>query len=100
MAKPSFGDVKTKLNTAVGKTGMSGYTNINTIISNIVKVGLSAVGLLFFILVFYGGFTWMTAHGNEDKIKKSQQVVIAAGIGLIVVISAYAITTFVGGFNK
>src|SRR3989339_2172736 len=35
---------------------------------------LSIVGVLFLILVIYGGITWMTAGGNEEKVKKATNI--------------------------
>lgn len=56
---------------------------------------LSIVGVLFLILVIYGGITWMTAGGNEEKVTKARQRMTRAAIGLIITISAYVLTTFV-----
>jgi hypothetical protein len=40
---------------------------------------------------------WMTAAGSEEQIKKAKQILAAAIVGLIIVLSAYAITQFIGG---
>jgi hypothetical protein len=64
-------------------------------IANIVKIALSFLGILFLILILYGGFTWMTAAGNDDKISKAKDIIKAAVIGVAIVITAYAITYFV-----
>ena len=64
--------------------------------TQIVQWILSFVGVIFLVLMIYGGFTWMTAGGNQESIGKAQKTVVAAIIGLVIVISAYAITTFVG----
>jgi hypothetical protein len=53
-------------------------------------------GTIFFILVVYAGLMWMTAVGNEENIKKAQSILKTAIIGLIIVLSAYAITKFIG----
>ena len=70
-------------------------TNPEVIAGNVIGTALSLVGILFFILTLYGGFTWMTAHGNDDQVKKSLLTITAAIIGLIIVLASYAITTFV-----
>lgn len=57
---------------------------------------LGFTGTIFFILVVWAGLTWMTAAGNEENIKKAQSILKTAIIGLIVVLSAYAITRFIG----
>ncbi len=70
--------------------------DIPTSIGSILAVALGFTGTIFFILVIYAGLMWMTAAGNEENIKKAQGVLKAAIIGLIIVLSAYAITKFVG----
>lgn len=58
---------------------------------------LSFIGVIFMILVIYGGFLWMTARGNEQQVEKAKTLIIQSVIGLIIVLSAYAITSLVGG---
>lgn len=65
-------------------------------IGRIIGAGLSLVGIIFFVLLVYGGFLWMTARGNEAQVKEAKDLITAAVIGLIVVLSAYAITAFIG----
>ncbi len=67
------------------------------IIGTVVGAALSFIGILFFVLIIYGGITWMTAAGNETQISKAKNLIISAIIGLIIVLAAYAITSFIGG---
>lgn len=69
--------------------------DVPTIIGNIVGTALSLISVIFFILMLYGGILWMTARGNDDQAKKAQDTIFAAIIGIIVVLAAYAITSFV-----
>ena len=46
--------------------------------------------------MIYGGITWMTAGGNETTVTNAKKTITAAIIGLVIVISAYAITLFLG----
>ncbi len=62
----------------------------------IVGAILALVGILFFVLMIYGGILWMTAGGNDTQVKNAQKTITAAVIGLVIVISAYAITMFIG----
>ncbi len=39
----------------------------------------------------------MTAQGNEQQIEKAKNLIISAIIGIVVVMSAYAITAYIGG---
>jgi len=46
------------------------------------------VALLMFVI---GGFQWMTAGGNAEKVKKGRDTLLWAVIGLILIFSSYAI---------
>jgi len=64
-------------------------------IGSIIGVVLSFLGIIFFVLIIYGGFMWMTARGNEEQVTKARKVVINAAVGLAVILAAYAITAFI-----
>ncbi|MCU0679465.1 MAG: hypothetical protein MUC28_03425 [Planctomycetes bacterium] len=65
-------------------------------IGKIIAIILSFLGVIFLLLMIYGGFTWMTARGNEQQIAKAKGILYNALIGLIVVLAAYAITAYFG----
>ena len=73
-----------------------GVQGLPTKIGSALGAVLSFIGIIFFALMIYAGVLWMTAAGNDDQIKKSQGIIKAALIGLIIVAAAYAITIFVG----
>lgn len=76
----------------------SGYeVNISVaeIISKVIKSFLGLLGIIFVILIILGGYNWMTAAGEEEKVNKAKDTLKRAIIGLIIVVSAYAITYFV-----
>ena len=58
---------------------------------NAVQWTLGMLGLIAVIMIIYGGFTWMTAAGNEERITKAKGVLKAAIIGLIVILLSWAI---------
>ena len=57
---------------------------------------LSFVAVIFMILIIYAGILWMIARGNEQQVDKAKNLIIQAIIGLIIVLSAYIITSFIG----
>ena len=61
----------------------------------IIGTFLSFLGIIFLILIMYGGFVWMTSAGNEMKVYKAKQVLQQAIVGMIIVLAAYSITSFV-----
>lgn len=84
------------LDTTAGAAGLDKYgANLPDLIGKVIGTMLSLVGVIFFALMIYGGFLWMQARGNEEHTKKGLDTIIAAVIGIIIVMSAYAITNFV-----
>lgn len=71
---------------------------VQNLVGTIISGALTLVGVLFFLLMLYGGITWMLARGNEDYSKRALNTIVAAIVGLIVVGASYAITQFV--FNS
>ncbi len=65
------------------------------IIGRIIQVALSFLGVIALILIMYAGFLWMTSNGDEDKISKAKQILKNAVIGLVIILSSWAITTFI-----
>lgn len=81
-------------------TGFGGTPEITTVpgfIGRMIGIALSFLGLAFFMLMLWGGFLWMFARGNETQVTKAKDLISNAVVGLIIVLSAYAITMFVGG---
>lgn len=73
----------------------SSKTNLYTILAQVISVGLSLVGILFFGLMLYSGFRWMTARGNQEFVDKAKHNLEAATTGFIIVVLSYAISSFV-----
>ena len=71
-----------------------GTISISSVAGGIIKIFLSLLGVIFVVLLIYGGFLWMNARGNAEQVTKSQDLIKDAVIGLIIVVAAYAITYF------
>lgn len=61
----------------------------------IIKGVLGLVGSIALVMFIFGGFTWMTAAGNAEKIQKGKDVLIWATLGLIIIFSAYAVLNYI-----
>lgn len=87
------------LNETAGAAGLANNpsypSDVPTLIGNVIGTALSMIAVIFFILMVYGGFLWMTAHGDSGQVDKARDTIIAAVIGIIVVLASYAITNFV-----
>ena len=62
---------------------------------DVVKYLMTFLGIIAVVVILLGGFKWMTAAGNEDKVAEAKKLIIAGIIGLIIVLCAYAIVNFV-----
>lgn len=82
------------LNTAAGDT-IPKTTDIAALIGKILQTLLSLVGTLFLLLMLYAGFTYMTARGDAKKIEEAKKMITGAILGIVIIASAYAITSFV-----
>lgn len=71
-------------------------SDVPTLIGKLLGSVLGFTGTIFFVLVIYAGLMWMTSAGNEEQVKKAQKILFAALAGLIIILSAYAITKFIG----
>ncbi|MBT3690116.1 hypothetical protein HOE31_01885 [bacterium] len=75
-----------------------GTTDIRLVIINIIRVALGFLGILAVIIILYGGYVWMTSAGNDENVNKAKRILVNGVIGLVIILSSYAIVTFV--FNK
>src|SRR5680860_168641 len=79
-------------------------SNIETpqaLIGQIINSVLGVVGSLALLMFVYGGITWMTSSGNQEKVKKGRDVIVWAAIGLVIVFSAYGLTrVLIEGISK
>jgi ABC-type spermidine/putrescine transport system permease subunit II len=87
------------LNTSATQAGFDNTAGnedtLNSLIANIVLGLLGILGGIFLALVIFGSLTWMTAEGNEEKVKKANGTIMSALIGLIITLAAYSISYFV-----
>ena len=64
---------------------------------DIIQVMLGFLAIIVVILILYGGFVWMTAGGNEDKVATGKKIITAGIIGLLIILAAWGIASFVVG---
>lgn len=64
---------------------------------NIINLALTFLGLIALVIILIGGFKWMTAGGNEDKVGEAKKLLGAGIIGLVIVLAAWGIATYVIG---
>lgn len=75
--------------------GAEANITLPELIGNIIAVLLSVLGIIFIVLVVYAGFLYLTAGGEDTKVKKAKTLLSQSIIGLIIIVAAYAIAKFV-----
>ncbi|MFA5130061.1 MAG: hypothetical protein WC477_04045 [Patescibacteria group bacterium] len=83
----------TAVGTAAGVQNAS--VDLPTVIGNVINIVLGFLGILLLLFILYAGFLWMTAGGDEAKVKKATDYIRNAIIGLVIIILAFAISNFV-----
>ncbi|MDA2922689.1 Ig-like domain-containing protein [Patescibacteria group bacterium AH-259-L07] len=78
-----------------GQAAGYGEASLPAVIGRIVKIILSILGLAAVIIIIAGGVVWMTSGGNPEKIDRAKKILSSGVIGLLIIISAYAIASFI-----
>ena len=63
-------------------------------IASIINTALGLLGIVAVVIVLIGGFKWMTAGGNEEQVGEAKKWLFSGVIGLVIILSAYAIASW------
>ena len=82
-----------EITTGFNNEGLSD-TDPRIIVARIINVALLFLGIIAVVIILIAGFKWMTAAGNEDKVGEAKKLMGAGVIGLVIVLSAWGIASF------
>jgi len=74
-------------------TNPLGEADPRVIVARVIQGALSVSGTIALLMFVYGGILWMTDMGRGDGVKKGKDIMVWAVLGIIVIASAYVITT-------
>ena len=80
---------------SVGTTIGLSATDPRVIVARVINAVLGLLGIITVSLMLYAGFLWMTAGGEGEKVERAQKIIKNCIIGLIIILSSWAITSFV-----
>jgi hypothetical protein len=72
-----------------------GGDDVRTTAARLINVALGFLGIIAVVIVLIGGFKYMVSGGNEDKTSEARRLIVSGIIGLAIILSAWAITSFV-----
>ncbi len=96
---PAIASAAVTIENVGGSLGL-GSADLKQTVLNIITFVLGLLGLIAVIMILYGGFIWLTAGGNEDKVDQAKKIISAAAVGLVVILVSWAIVNFVIGSTR
>lgn len=75
---------------------MSAPAQVTTFTSNLFGFLTTVAGLMFILYFVLGGLRWISAGGDAQKVETAKTQMTQAAIGVIVVVSAWAIAFIIG----
>jgi len=75
-----------------------GFSDIGSLISNLLTVAMVLSGLIVFAFLVWGGVQWITSGGDKAGVEAARNRITAALIGLVIVGAAYAVMRLLEAF--
>lgn len=81
--------VNTKLINPIGTNDLHDF--VKHVLEGAIKIGIPVVA----IAIIYSGFLYVTAMGNEEKLKTAHKAILYTLIGAVLLIGSWAIATLI-----
>lgn len=94
-AMPVFAITSGELGLSYGTNIGLGSKDVRTTIAEIIKVALGMLGIVAVVIILIGGFKWMTSGGSDEGATEAKSWIFNGVIGLAIILSAYALASFV-----
>lgn len=91
MADPTIGCVSTP-STVVGSE-----SSLAELILQIAVIVMGFAAAIAVCMIIYGGVVYALAAGNDDKIRKSKQIIFWSVVGLVVALLARTLAVYILG---
>jgi uncharacterized membrane protein YphA (DoxX/SURF4 family) len=76
------------------------FSNLGILLNQVLPLLTTGAALVFLFIMLLAGFKILTHGDNPDEIKKAQQTIGFALLGLIIVILAFLIVRLIGAILK
>lgn len=86
-----WGGTQNKVEETIGL----GSEDPRIIAASIINVILGFLGIIAVVIILLGGFKWMTAGGNEDKIGEAKGLLSAGLIGLVIILASWGLAKWI-----
>jgi len=97
---PVLAGIGSTVSGGLKKTGIaSGYGDkapaLENVAGKVIQTIIELTGIIFIVITVYAGVMYLTAFGDETKVKKAKTMLVQGVVGIVIIVSAYAISTFV-----
>ena len=65
------------------------------IAAGVIQVLMGFLGIIAVVIILVGGFKWMIAGGNSDKVEEAKKLIYSGVIGLVIILASWGIANFV-----
>jgi|SRR3989344_7916718 len=80
--------------------GAPDYQSLGQLVNDILKLALLVIGMITVLFVVIGGYKYLTAGGDEEKVKSAKGMITHAILGMVIVIFAYALVIIVANIVR
>lgn len=80
---------------SIGNSLGMGNKDPRQIAASVINIMLGFLGIIAVVIILLGGFKWMMAAGNEDKVGEAKKLMIAGVVGLIIILASWGLANFV-----
>ena len=87
-------DIMGQVNAGANKAEFGAPAEPQLVVANVIALMLSFTGMVFMGLIVFGGYSYITSNGDEERAKKALGIIKASIVGLVIILSAYSITSF------
>ena len=91
---PQGANIKGNFDT-VGEYAAMSTRSLPETIGFLINSFLGLLGIILVVIIIYAGYLWMTDMGNAENVKKAKSMIVQAIIGMVILMAAYAIASFV-----
>lgn len=75
---------------------ISRISTVSTLINVVVPLLMTVGGFIFLVMLLIGAFTYLTSAGQQEQLKKAQQTLSFAVLGLVIIIASFIIVKVIG----
>lgn len=76
---------------AANSPALSQNFSIASLVSTIFSYAIPIAGAILLLLLLFGGFTYLTAAGNDEQVAKAKKIITQAIIGIVIVAFSFGI---------